>query len=867
MFFLKFSLRNFFKKWQISFLLVLGAIIPSLLTVSSLSLNDSISSYRQSQVEINFGEADASIVNIRSSLFYSFPLSDLVLEGIESNENVRKILPVSESTGRIEKDGKFLETLVIAVKDKDLVEFVGKELDLTPGKAVIGYEIAHELGLKLGDNIIVHTSYGTKNFEVSYIDEKGGFLNYRGEITEYPGSIFVNIIDFEDSLLFPTKAYVDFVDSSEVNADKLSLPPNLKLNNIKENFMNSPTNQILGYIVFAFNSFSILAGIILIIVFGNNFANEQEKNIGILRILGVKRRNILFIFLLESILYFGISSAIGVFLGSKVGEFLLNQLGGILSGLSFETLGSFSIAPYKLTVRTVIFGFLIGTVIPLFIFMLKGLQISNNSPIESLKKGIEEYLPHNISGWFSLILILSGIFMFSFLEGFEIINTFLISLGFVFLFKNAFFNVSLSIFLIIMSRTVFSFDSQILTFNLIFQRALLFIFIVIIFFTSIIPILKKVSKLFSSKKSVSFLLGFSFLERFPVRILLLSMMFGIVIFGLIVIVSIPTNLIKFIDNTTQEGLFGFNFLVVSNPFKNLFLTQDLPVNEKINNPSKVQVAMLNSQVIAFVDDSFLEYSVIPSEVQKDWREDLKEKNTVIYGKFDEQEAIPKIVEGKISSFFPLSRDFNVSYKVVGFFDLDDTYIPIKYVTNVINKPNNLKGLDLLLGNVHEKDINEVKNMYMASFDFPIYIEELLSMIFFGVDNIVSLTTAMLYLGLISGFSGLALYSVRSCIVRQRMIGTLRAIGSSSKDIAKGFLIENFSIVSIGVLIGVFGGYFVARDIIYAIFQFLGNVDFYFPLVRVLGIIGTVYLITFLTLMIPVSLISKITPAESLKEIV
>ncbi len=50
--------------------------------------------------------------------------------------------------------------------------------------------------------------------------------------------------------------------------------------------------------MFSFNSFALLAGIILIIVFGNSLANEQEKNVGVLRILGLKRNKVMFIFFL-----------------------------------------------------------------------------------------------------------------------------------------------------------------------------------------------------------------------------------------------------------------------------------------------------------------------------------------------------------------------------------------------------------------------------------------------------------------------------------------------------------------------------------------------------------------------------------------
>ncbi|HBT51445.1 MAG TPA: hypothetical protein DEA49_04955 [Petrotoga sp.] len=865
MFFWKFALRNFLKRWQVSILLVLGAIIPSLLTVSSLSLNDSIVSYRKTQVEVNFGQADAFIVNNRTSLFFSFPLSQMILDDIKSDPKIKNILPVSESLGRIEHNGRFLEVLVVAVKGEDLSNFVGQNIDISPGKVVVSKEIAKESGIDEGETIIIHMPGGSKNLEISHVGENG-FLNYRGEMAQYPGSVFVNVSDFEGNTVFPSKAYVDFVESENVHISDIPIPSNLQIINIKEDFLNSPANEILGYIVLAFSFFSIMAGLILVIVFGNNFANEQEKTVGILRILGFKRGKILFLFFMEALLYFGISSLIGVVLGAKIGAVLLNQLGEIASGLTFETLGSFTIAPYELSLQTIILGFLIGIIIPLLIFMIKGLHISNNSPVESLKKDVEAYVPHGINGWFSILFIISGFLLISFANEFEILGLILISLGLVFVLKNPLFNVGLSIFLMILSKTYFSLSSGVLAFNFIFQRAFLFGVIVVLFFTSVIPILKRFSKVFSSKKSVPFLLGFSYVERFPVRVLMLSLMFGIIIFGLIVISSIPTNLVKFIDTSTSDGLFGYNFLVVSNPIKNLFFSDDIEVCDGIEKPTKVQVAMLDSQIIAFVDNTFLESAIIPSESVTDWREELKNKNAVLYAKFSDEEKVPEYVKGNLSSITPLGGESNVSYDVVGFFNLKDITIPVKYVANIISKPNSVKSIDILLGNVPKENIDEVKQKYMSTFDFPIFIEEELQNIYNGVDGIISLATGMLYLGLISGFSGLALYSVRSCIIRQRIIGTLRAIGSSSKDITKGLLIENFSIVSVGAFIGLVGGYLVAKDIVFAIFQFLGNVDFYFPLLNVIGIVGMVYLVTFLTLMIPSFLITKITPADSLREI-
>lgn len=865
MFELKFVLRSFKKKGFVSFLLILGAIIPALLTVSSLSLNDSITSYRAFQLKENFGEADSYIMNSRSSLFFSFPLSEFLLNDLKENRLIKNILPVSESMGRIEKDGAFLETLVIATNKDDISNFTGKEINLTPGNAVISEKIALDLGLKEGDTIILHMPGGSANLKVSYIGEEG-FLNFRGDVAQYPGSVFVSLEDFQGNTIYPSKAYIDFIDDTNFSYSEFNLPANMVLVNMKENFMNSTTNVILGYIVFAFNSFSLLAGIILIIVFGNTFVNEQEKNIGILRIFGLKRNRLLNIFIIQVFLYFGLASVIGCLLGTQIGKLLLNSFSGIASGIMFESLGSFTSIPYVVNARTIIIGLLIGILIPFFIFLRKAIIITKNPPIESLRKDVEEYVPVSGTTFVAIILLIAGVITLIFGKSFALLGIILISLGCTFLFKNPFLNIIISLTLMLFSKTLFSLSSNPLSFNFIFQRAVLFAVISILFFTSIIPILKKLTKLFVSKNSLPILLGFSYIERFPIKILMLSLMFGIVIFGLIVIASIPSNLVKFVDSITEEGLFGYNYVVVSNPFKNLFASQDIEVYDGIQNPSTVQAALLDSELIVFVDDTFLESAAIPSESYTDWREQLKEKGTIMFGKFSDDENIPEEVEGSCTSFFPFGGNSQISYKVIGFFELKDIILPVKYVAHINNKPNNVKTVNLLMGKVDEQTASRLNELYMSNFYYPIFLEKELKIIFAGVDNIVNLATNMLYIGLISGFSGLALYSVRSYIIRKRIIGTLRAIGSHSNDIIIGFLIENFSIVSIGSLIGLFGGYLVARDIIFAIFQFLGTVDFYFPAMQIGSIILSVFLMSFLTLLFPSFLVSKISPAESMKEI-
>lgn len=176
----------------------------------------------------------------------------------------------------------------------------------------------------------------------------------------------------------------------------------------------------------------------------------------------------------------------------------------------------------------------------------------------------------------------------------------------------------------ILSKTIFSITTNTLSLIFVFQRVVLLIISCILFFYFNYTYTKKnYQNHFSQKKSLPYLLGFSYVERFPIRVLLMSLMFGTVIFGLIVIASVPSNLVKFVDSYTSQGLFGYNYIVVSNPIKSFGDSQELYVHEGIIHPSKVNVAMLDSELVVFVDDTFLETVELPFEGNPQWREELK----------------------------------------------------------------------------------------------------------------------------------------------------------------------------------------------------------------------------------------------------
>ncbi len=129
--------------------------------------------------------------------------------------------------------------------------------------------------------------------------------------------------------------------------------------------------------------------------------------------------------------------------------------------------------------------------------------------------------------------------------------------------------------------------------------------------------------------------------------------------------------------------------------------------------------------------------------------------------------------------------------------------------------------------------------------------------------LIQTAIALLYFGLISGFSGIAFHSLRSVMVRKRLIGTLRAVGMSSRSVSASLIIENIIIASIGILVGSFAGYLESRDISRLIFRLFSSGEFYFPLENFLILILAIYTVILVVVSLPVVL-AKNSPADALR---
>ncbi|MFN3283409.1 MAG: ABC transporter permease, partial [Pseudothermotoga sp.] len=343
-------------------------------------------------------------------------------------------------------------------------------------------------------------------------------------------------------------------------------------------------------------------------------------------------------------------------------------------------------------------------------------------------------------------------------------------------------------------------------------------------------------------------------------------MFSLIVFVMTLVVTIPYNVQNFVQNRLESGLFGYDFMVIRNPLKLIFSKSELEIADSLNSYSRIYIAEFENDLIAFVDESFLQKASLPFETNERWREKLLEPGKAIVGylrKSDSSQMIGKTVTGRVRSPFRIGGTKVMDFEIIDAFDMRQAMIPIKYVASINTIPKEVRVIPVLLARVEPQKVTQVKNFYSKLFDFPVYITEELNRLFTGINMLIQTAVALLYFGLISGFSGIAFHSLRSVIVRKRLTGTLRAVGMSSKSVSLAFIVENIVIASLGILVGCFAGYLESRDVSKLIFKLFGSGDFVFPIKNFLFLLGAIYAVILVVISLPVVLTKK-SPAEALR---
>lgn len=257
----------------------------------------------------------------------------------------------------------------------------GRWLDITAEEAVLGFRLADDLGVKLGDRIRLQSTQGVaQNFTVAGLFDTG--LNSLDQ-----GQVFVTLRASQD--LFAT--------GRDVSSVSLKLAAPFKANDVADRISES-----LGYkseswmreqaqIVNAFNAqnstrmmisfFSLLAsafGISSVLIVS---VLQKSKQIGILKSIGARDRQLMLVFTLEGFLI----AVIGAALGALAGGGLLKVLMGIKQVARFGKTNTL----FPVTYDSGIFVGAIGSAIvaTLLASLLPAWRASRMNPVDVIRGG------------------------------------------------------------------------------------------------------------------------------------------------------------------------------------------------------------------------------------------------------------------------------------------------------------------------------------------------------------------------------------------------------------------------------------------------------------------------------------------------
>jgi lipoprotein-releasing system permease protein len=303
-------------------------------------------------------------------------LSEINGVALQLNENVfirNGVSKASASLSGIEtiNENELFETA------KYIVEGNLSELDRRSDGIILGVGLAQTIGVKTGNTIFLTTSDGiSKTFKVIGLLESGskGTDKTRALISiQTARQLFSKNRSYATDVLVNTYDY----NNARAVAKKISALTDYKVESWQEGNDQLVSSSLLRDIL----AISVSLTILIVAGFGiynimNMTVNEKIKEIAILKAMGFNGKDVIEIFLTQSV-------AIGL-IGGFVGLFLGNGIVQILDIVPFK-IASHNTLPVVYNLKDYILAFVFGLVITLIAGYLPSRKASKVDPVEILR--------------------------------------------------------------------------------------------------------------------------------------------------------------------------------------------------------------------------------------------------------------------------------------------------------------------------------------------------------------------------------------------------------------------------------------------------------------------------------------------------
>ncbi len=739
-------------------------------------------------------------------------------------------------------------------------------------------------------------------------------VSNRGGVTE--GARLSDAVGIQLNKLIP--GVEQGVEQKVSTVDGPSLATDLFVQPVKQQRISDGkvAGKVFSRILTGIGSFTIIAGILLLINIFTMLAQERQGELGMLRAIGMKRRSMVSTFSFEGFLYGIGSSALGVLVGVGVGWIVVFTASAIFSSIDDD----FDLI-FDARLNSLAWGFLSGLGITVLTVLLASLFIARMNVIRAIRElpdpGIHR---RRVLGLLiGLLLLVIGVITtasglsskneFASLSG-PAVGVF----GFVMVFRRW---VQTKLLLTIgsigmLAWSTFAFTLAKKAFNnpnpavYVVQGVQLTAFAVALVSANQERIGGLLRRLGGGRWSMSLRLGLAYPLARRGRTGLLLAMFSLVMFVLTFIITIGHVLTTSVERQVIAQSRGADIEVgPTDRYSggNSRLVSTIPIDKLKTHPQVNQVAAINedfgditlvnttrAEGIDFVaaDDGIIgngspELSSRESRFASDEaalravfgsddlvivrNEVLRERGAKVGLRPGDRVTISVYATSNddLATPTPSSREFTVAaVSTAGPAVMMSRAGGIALAPDRFTKPS--RALVQVRPGVDATTLaSELSGLYVGDNVDAVAIRAEIKKAFSTARQFLLLVQGYLALGLFVGIAGLGVVMVRAVRERRRQIAMLRAMGFPSKSVRHAFLSESAFIAGEGILIGVALALIVLSRLFASLPSDFG-VSLEVPWVQLSILIGATFLASLAATAVPAQKAARIEPAVALRTV-
>jgi len=384
------ALRNIVRRRKFTAIIVVGLLIATSMISAALVVGDTIDYLIKGDVYESTGEIDI-VVTVEDeegiNQFFNESLAyDLIGQlDIGAFDSIDEVAPAIREVASVLNPAAGASSPYASVYAFDPEHLVNDLEDtngdpigtdkVTGGRTAVNEDLADTLKVGVGDTILVYPKNGLPvQLEVSAVAAEEGMgtwnfadllfldLEYAQEfVFEQPGMITSIDVSCKGSV---EKGYLLTDQAVEELETELGDEHEFTYNTVKKDGVETAesVSDMLSQLFVLMSSFTIIAGIALIVNIFVMLAEERKPEMGISRAVGMQRGDLTQTFVFEGVVYAVVASAMGAFVGLGIAFIMINAFSAIIGGegltwtLHFEwySLALAGVAGFLITVLTVI---------------------------------------------------------------------------------------------------------------------------------------------------------------------------------------------------------------------------------------------------------------------------------------------------------------------------------------------------------------------------------------------------------------------------------------------------------------------------------------------------------------------------------